>query len=444
MSGVLSAAFSVVVFLLVIGAIVLVHEMGHYLVGRLYGFAIEAFSIGFGPKLLDRPGRRNRWQLRWILVGGYVKFVGEMDNPDCSVPEGIEPASVFSRKPRWQRFLVLVAGVAFNVFAAYLLFAGLAWYGVEESITRDRPALIGLVAPGSPAEQAGLRRGDRVVSVDSRRVKNWQEAEQEFFTLISKPYPVTVLREGRELSVLVTPQQVTILKQPMGSIGVFSVRPAVIGAVGEKTPAMEAGLRPGDVLLEVEGAPIEYWDQLQQALADNAGTPVHLKVRRGQGTLAVDLAPRWDAEAKRYLLGVLPQETTLVRYPFPACLGKAGALVAEQSTLAFRTFAKLLERKMPISALSGPPTLAYISGEVARTGLYNLLFLLGVISVQIGIFNLLPVPGLDGGHVFVLAVESVLRRDLPLSVKEWIMRVGFGLLIVLFAAIVVLDIAKFF
>lgn len=434
--------FSIVVFIAVIGVIVLFHEMGHYIVGRLFGFAIEAFSIGFGPKIAERKGRYNLWQLRWILAGGYVKFAGELDNPE-ELPAGVAREALFANRKRWQRFLVLVAGVASNVFLAYALFAGLAFYGVDESITRDRPPVIGWLADGSPAQKAGLRPGDTILSVDSRGVSNWEEAHQEIYTLMSKPYVIHFLREGKEMDATVDPVTVEFLHQPMGAIGVAAAVPATIGAVASPSAAMDAGLKPLDEILEVGGAKVQYWDQVQQALLDNKGTPVALKIKRGAEVIELQATPRYVPEDKRYLLGVRPQEQVFVRYSFPECFLKAGRLIADNSTLAFRTFAKLAERKMPLSALSGPPTLAYISGEVARTGLYNLLYLVAVISVQIGIFNLLPVPGLDGGLVFVLAIEAIIRRDLPLIVKEWIMRVGFAALILLFAAIIVLDVMKF-
>jgi len=443
-SGLLDIAFSVLVFLVVVGGIVLVHEMGHYWVGRWMKFAIEAFSVGFGPKIWEHKGRTNAWQARWILIGGYVKFVGEMDNPECEVPAGVDPGSVFPRKRRWQRFLVLVAGVGANVLSAYLLFAGLAWYGLDESLRKDQPAVVGYVAENSPAAKVGLAKGDLILSVDGRRVRNWEEAEQEIFTLMSKPYPILAERAGKEFTVTVTPVQVEFLKQPMGVIGVASALPPVVGTVTSPSPALQAGIRPGDLIESVEGRPIEFWDQLQGALVGNTGQSVTLVLRRGSERRTVSLAPRYSEEAKRFLLGVAPQERVIHRYPFPACFAKAGGLIADQSTLAFRTFAKLLQRKMPMSALSGPPTLAYISGEVARTGLYNLLFLVGVISVQIGVFNLLPIPALDGGHILVLGLEAVLRRDLPLIVKEWIMRVGFVLLLLLFGTVILLDTLKFF
>lgn len=443
MSSVLEFLYYVAVFIPVVGVIIFIHEMGHYWVGRWMDFAIEAFSLGFGPKIWERKGPYNAWQVRWILMGGFVKFVGEMDNPDCEIPEGVAPSRVFPRKKRWQRFLVLLAGVGFNILSAYLLFSGLAWYGIEESLRKDQPALVGQVAPGSPAEAAGVRRGDVIRAVDGREVDNWEAAEQEIFTLMSRPYPLELERDGKPLSVTVTPLKVVFLKQPMGVIGVYSAMPPVIGGVVSPSPAQAAGLLPGDRIESVDGRPVEFWDEVQAALAQNGGQPVSVALLRGEERLALTVTPQFNEKAGRFLMGVEPRERVTVRYPFPRCFVKAFSMVGDQVVMAYRTFAKLLERKIPVSALSGPQSLAYITGEVARTGLYNLLAFIGTVSILIAIFNILPIPGLDGGHILILGIEAVLRRDLPLMVKEWIMRAGFALLILLFVAVLTLDFVKF-
>jgi regulator of sigma E protease len=215
--------------------------------------------------------------------------------------------------------------------------------------------------------------------------------------------------------------------------------------VADPSPAFKAGLKPGDRILSLDGRTFSYWDEFQQAMASAAsGQPRHFVVERGGEKLEFDISPQWSDQAKRYLVGVTPQETTWVRYPFPLNFGKAFSIMADQSTLAYRTIKRIIENKTSLSSLSGPVSIAYITGEVARTGLYNLLWLLAIISLQLGLFNLLPIPGLDGGQLLILVVESAVRKDLPLIVKERILQVGFGLLIVLLAVILVLDVAKFF
>jgi regulator of sigma E protease len=443
MALLLNGLFSLVVFLLVLGILVVVHEFGHYLAGRLQGFGIDAFSVGFGPRIAEVKGAYNRWQFRWLLFGGYVKFRGETGDEEAPADAG--PGEFFYRMPRWRRFFVLIAGVAFNIALAYLLFAGLVMIGVEESVLRDQPPRIGWVAPDSPAQRAGILPGDVLVAFDGRRVHNWDQAREEIFTLTQKPYPVTYERGGRRITVSVTPEKVNVLHQPAGEIGIFPALPPVIGGVADPSPAFKAGLKPGDRILSLDGRTFSYWDEFQQAMAAVASDqPRRFVVERGGEKLEFDIAPQWSDQMKRYLVGVTPQETTWVRYPFPLNFGKAFSIMADQSTLAYRTIKRIIENKTSLSSLSGPVSIAYITGEVARTGLYNLLWLLAIISLQLGLFNLLPIPGLDGGQLLILVVESAVRKDLPLIVKERILQVGFGLLIVLLAVILVLDVAKFF
>lgn len=443
MSAVLGALFSFAIFLFVLGVLVVVHEFGHYLAGRIQGFGIDAFSVGFGPKLFELKGRYNLWQFRWLLFGGYVKFRGEAGEEERPAESPL-PGELFYRKPRWQRFLVMIMGVVFNALLAYLLISGLVMVGVEESLLRDQPPRVGWVAPDSPAAKAGIHPGDVLVSLDGRHVANWDQAREEIFSLTQRPYAVTYRRGDAVASVKVSPETAEMLHQPVGEIGVFPALPPVIGGVADPSPALAAGLRPGDKILSMNGQRFQYWDEFQRAMKGSTGAASTFTIERDGKAIDLTVTPQWNEKEKRFLVGITPQESTWVRYPFPSNFGKALRVTVDQSTLAYRTIKRLIEHKVAFSALSGPVSIAYITGEVARTGVYNLLWLMAIISLQLGFFNVLPIPGLDGGQILILAVESCARRDLPMIVKERILQVGFGLLIVLFAAILVMDVAKFF
>lgn len=435
----LEGLLTVAVFLLVLGGLILVHEMGHYLAGRLQGFAIEAFSIGFGPRLYEWRGRYNRWQVRWILMGGFVKFRGESGEEVAPV-EG--PGTPFFSMARWRRFLVMVMGVAFNVLLAYLLFSGLAYVGVEESLLAAGEARVGFVALGLPAEKAGIRAGDVILRIGGRKVRTWEEIREEV-ALNQKPYEVTLRRGKETLRLRVEPEVVAFLKQPVGEIGVYPSLPPVIGAVAEPSPALSAGIRPQDRIVSLDGQSFGTWDEFQRAMALKGEGPRRLVLEREGRKLEVEVTPRFDERVGRYLIGVSPQETVFRRYPFPRNFVKAASMTLDQSTLAYRTLRRLATRQVGLSALSGPVSIAYITGKVARTGLYNLLTLVAVISLQLGFINLLPVPGLDGGQILVLALEGALRRDFPMAVKERILQAGFLLLLLLSVAVLILDLAKF-
>lgn len=439
---VLDVLISVVTFVAVLGVLILVHEFGHYLAGRAQGFGIDAFSIGFGPRLWEKKGLYNLWQVRWILAGGFVKFRGEAGEEEPSAFQG--PGELFFKKRRWQRFLVMVMGAAFNVLLAYLLFSGLVMYGVEESLLVDQPPRIGWVVPGLPADRAGIRQGDVILTVDGRGVRNWDDAQQEILMLSQKPYRIEVQRDGQRLACTVTPEPATLLKQPVGEIGVAAAIPVVIGAVADPSPALAAGLKPGDRILSLDGREVTYFDEFQRAMALGQGEPRKLEIERDGQRREFSVTPDWNEKEQRYILGIRGKDTTWVRYPFPRNFAKAWSMTLQQSTLAYRTIKGLIERKIALGSLSSPLSIAYITGEVAKTGPYNLLMFVGIISLQLGIFNLLPIPGLDGGQILILLVESAMRRDVPMRVKERIVQVGFALLILLFVVIFSLDVAKFF
>lgn len=445
MTAFLGGVLSVTAFFFVLGTLVLVHEFGHYLAGRIQGFGIDAFSIGFGPKLLEWRGKYNLWQIRWLLFGGFVKFRGEAEMEALQgAPEGQGPGELFFEKPRWRRFIVMVMGVVFNILLAYFLFAGLLMVGLEESLLKDQAPRIGWVAPDSPAAKAGMLSGDVLQTLDGRPVSNWDQAREEIFSLTQKPYAVQVKRGLEAMTFEVTPRTAELLHQPVGDIGVYPALRPIIGGVADPSPALAAGLRPDDRIDALDGVSMEYWDQFQHAMLEGGDKPRDFRVTREGKTLHIAVVPKWDEQAKRFIAGVTPKESTWVRYPFPACLAKAGQITLDQSTLAVRTIKRLVEHKIALSSLSGPVSIAYITGKVAQTGFYNILWLMAIISLQLGFFNILPIPGLDGGQILILAAEGVARRDFPAAIKDRILQVGFGLLILLFAVILVMDVAKFF
>ena len=438
MAAALNFVFSAVVFLFVLGVLIVVHELGHYFAGRVLGFSIEAFSIGFGPKIYERKGKHNLWQLRWILFGGFVKFKGELGEG-----EGTDDPGFFPNKKRWERFLVFVMGVVFNVIFAFLVFSIVSFIGIEESILKDRPAVIGAVVKDSPAEKAGIARGDRIISLNGTKVRNWEEAREEITSLMQNDYKVELDRNGSPLVVTVSPKMLEFLKQPLGDIGVIAAFPPIIGAVIDPSPAKTAGLMPDDEILGVDGVELNFWDELSLNLQKSKGSSVAFRIKRNGTEKVIEVTPKYEEKDKRYTVGIIVKDSETVRYAFPRNLWKAGAMIVQQASLAERTIRKLFQRRIPLKALSAPPSIAYIAGKVARTGFYNLFFLMGVISFQLGFFNLFPIPGLDGGQILILAIEGAIRRDLPDAVKEWILYIGFGALILFFVVILFLDIFKY-
>jgi len=447
LSFVLNVLFSLAAFVVVLGFIVIVHEFGHYLAGRLQGFAIEAFSVGFGPKIFEIKGTYNLWQFRWILLGGYVKFYGETgedEHPEGEPQAPPGPGRPFMEKKRWQRFLVMIMGVTFNVILAYCIFTGIATRGLVEATSRNQPANVGVVAPNSPAARAGIKPGDVIVNIAGRPVSDWNQAEQDI-VLNQEPYHLTVERNGKRLTFHVTPEIMKFYHQPTGYIGVISSIPPVVGAMEKPSPAFDGGMRPGDKVVSLDGHLISSFFQLAPLVAAGKGRPQKFVVERDGKTLDLTITPEWNKDAKRYLIGISSiNPLPIVRYPFPSNLAKGFRMTLEQFTLAFRVVRGLIERTLSLSAIGGPVSIVYMTGKFARAGVVSLLLFVAMISAQLAFFNLLPIPGLDGGQLLILLIEGSIRRDLPMVVKERIIMIGFSLVILFFLAIMFVDTAKFF
>ena len=426
-----------------LGVLVLVHELGHYLLAKLQGFGVEAFSIGMGPLMWEKRGRKEAFQIRWLPIGGFVKLVGESGEVESDSRR--DPSEIFYMRKRWERFLVLVMGATFNIIFAYLIFAGIARYGMEESILKDERPRIGWLVPGYPAQAAGVLPGDIIVSVAGRKVGNWAEAQEEIFTQTKKPYVLVVSRGGETKTFRVAPRIETVMHQEIGDIGLIRAIPSIVGGVQKGSPAEKAGLQPGDQVLALDGVPVSYWDQMQKDISSGGPGPRRVSILRAGQASELSVNPLWNEKEKRWLVGVGPKDTRWVQYKFPQCFAKAWGLVKDQSLLVYRTISKLVTRQIGMSSLSGPLGIAYVAGQAAQTTspIYDMLFLTAIISLQLGIVNLLPIPVLDGGHIFILGIEGIIRRDLPANVKERLLQIGLGLLFLLFGAVIVLDILKF-
>lgn len=437
--AVLNFVFYALVFIFVIGVLILIHELGHYWAGRLLGFGIEAFSIGFGPKIFEKRGKYNLWQLRLFLIGGYVKFKGEIFEDE----EVSNDPTYFYNKKRWERFIVIIMGVFFNILFSYIVFAIIAFYGIEESIVKNKVPEVGYVLKGSPADKAGILKGDTILSIDGKKVSNWEEAKNEISSLMRKEYKIELLRENRRLEVVVNPEIVEYLKQPLGDIGIFPPFKAIVGAVEEGSVADKAGLKPDDIIIEVNGKSVEFWDEVSFLISQSEGKSVSLKIKRKEELMNVEVIPQYREDLKRYLIGIRVKDSELVRYPFPLNFLKAFDIIVDQLIMTKSVLKKLFERKIPLNALSAPPSIAYITSKIARTGLYNLIVFMAIISLQLGFFNLLPIPALDGGQLFILLVEMIIRKDLPQNIKEWILKIGFMLLLLIFVIVFIMDIFKY-
>jgi regulator of sigma E protease len=443
---------SVVSFIVVIGILILIHELGHFIMARLSGVGVERFSIGFGPVLWRIRGRETEYCLSAIPMGGYVKMVGDDENPLEGGRSGtVDPARAFNLKPLWVRFLIVFAGPAMNFLLAAAIFA-LVFMFVGRPVV---PATLGRVTEGGPAAQAGLETGDRIVAVEGQPVQYWDEVLRAVQSTRGETIQLTVRTESGERKVAVTPAQVKARdlfgdERPAWEIGARPFTPPTIGDVLTGMPAAKAGLKAGDTVVTLEGRPVGSWDDLAEAIQGRAGMPTRLQVRRGSELIDITVVPTavkdrgpngQEVEVGR--IGISPALTSnYVRSNPIVAIAEGLARTVEITWLTAVGLYKIVVGQLDRSNIGGPIQIAVAAGEQARQGLPSLAFFTAVISVNLFLLNLLPVPMLDGGHLLFFVCEAILGRPLSVRKREIAQQVGFVLLLLLMVFAVYNDLMR--
>jgi len=427
----MSALMNLPAFLLSLGVIVFFHELGHHLVAKLFGVRVVTFSLGFGTRLWGFHHQGTDYRISAIPLGGYVRLGGELPDERTGDPHE------FLSKPRWQRILVYLAGPAMNVVLSVALIAGVFMYGVEMQAEQDIPAIVGAVAEDSPAAAAGLVPGDRILRIDGQDMALWKDVALAVAMSPEWTLSVTIERDGKELVVELTP--VKVAQYEYGDAGMISTLPVRIYAVDPDTPAARAGFEPGDEVRRVDGEIVSDMRAFVDHIASSAGREVEVEVLRDASSRTLTVVPA-EVEGKgRIGVGL----SIYRRLPFTEAVVESVKFNVETVELSVVLLHKLLTRQISAkSTISGPIEIAAMSGRALRRGFRYLVYLTGFLSISIGFMNLLPIPVLDGGHVFILLVESSLRRDLSVAVKERITQLGFMLLVTLMAVVIFFDLAK--
>lgn len=442
----------VVPFLAVLTAIVFVHEMGHYLVARWNGVAIDAFSIGFGREMVgwtDRHG--TRWKISAVPLGGYVRFTGDMNAASVPDPEAlakVDPAlapRLFANKNVWQRIAVVAAGPLANVILTFLiLYALLLGYG--RYVTTP---VVAEVAMNSVAEEAGIEPGDILTAVDGYAVRGFEDFDRLIATSPERPVTVEFDRGGASQTVVLVPDTNEVKdrfgnRQRLGDVGVYPfVLPAIVGSVIDDSPAKAAGIEVGDVIVSVDGQKIADFQDFQRLVVGKPGQSVTLELQRAGQLKTIALVPEATEVETRSggteLIGRVgigsgePDAVDRTVYR-PGPVEAIGMTVEEIRFIVQRTAAFLGDffvGRGDVEQLGGPVKVARVSGEVATLGIVALINLTALLSLNIGIFNLLPVPMLDGGHLLYYLVEAVRGRPLSMRVQEMGFRFGFALVLAL-------------
>jgi regulator of sigma E protease len=422
--------------LVMIGIMILIHELGHYWAARFFDVKVDTFSFGFGPRLFGFKKGDTDFRFSAILLGGYVKMVGEQAGDE----HANDPRSFLS-KPRWQRLIIVFAGPAMNIILAVAVLTGLFMVRFPKIPTSPSPE-IGYIVPDSAAAKAGLREGDRIVEIGGTANPTWEDINMKEVASAEHPLSVVIVRNGERKLIPVTPALDP--KSGAGFAGWGEQTDIEIGSALANSPAAKAGLQPGDIIVSVDGQAI-HSNKVHEIINKSAGKPVDMVYSRAGKLATAHVTPTMSENngVKEWMIGVsLQPRFVLVSLPFPEALSESVRQNVKSAGFIYQLLRGIAERRMSAKSLAGPIKIVQMSGEEAREGPLAYFLLMASLSLNLAVVNLLPIPILDGATIFMLIVEMFMRRDLSLRVKETAFRLGFVFLMAVVAFVLYNDISK--
>jgi len=439
MSG---ALLNIPVAIVVLGIIIVIHELGHFLVAKFFKIKVEVFSVGFGPRLIGFRKGETDYRISAFPLGGYVKMAGETPM-DSITGEAYE----FLSKPKWQRFLVAAAGPAMNIFLAIGLIAGLYMYGTDVPEFLIGQAVINVVEPGSPADLAGIKPGDQIASFDGVEKPDWQNVQNTILTSPGRTLPVVIERDGQQMPFTLVP--VRKGREEAGDVGMYPYYRTLVQDVQSNSPAQKAGVQPGDEIIAVNAIDIRANGRtLQQTIQQIPDSTFPITVLRGgkdgegvRKTVELQVTP--EAKEGRRMIGISIQYPSVhIKLGPVAAVQKSIESNKENAVLIFQVIGRLLKREASVKQLDGPISIIGISGQAYQAGFTTLLTFMALISLNLGILNIMPIPILDGGVILLLIIESLLGRDLSLRMKERIVQASVVFILMLMVIVLYNDVVK--
>ena len=422
---------SLIAVVAVLGFMILIHEFGHYAVAKWLGVRVEQFAIGFGKRLIGFRKGDTDYRINAIPLGGYVKMSGE--NP---MDERTDDPREFMNHPRWHRFLIAIAGPTMNILLAIFLLTVVYMVHYEYAAVDDEPTVVGWVFQDSAAAKAGIQVGDRITRVEDIQNPNWKQVQTKAALSPGQPLDVVVQRDGHPLEKTVVPEA-----EGLDKIGDAGWAPkensVIITDLQPDMPADKAGLKEGDVILALDGKPLPAVGAMIESLQVTKDKPIALTVLRDGQPKTFTVQP--VLAEKRYRIGIGSMQMKVKTLPFAQALDLSLRENQENALLILELVKKMAERKISVRSIEGPIRIGQAAGEAARSkGWTPLLQLTAAISLNLGIFNLLPIPILDGGVILFLLIEGLMRRDISMAIKERVYQAAFVFL-VLFAVMVIYN-----
>ncbi len=443
---------TILAFLFILAFSITIHEFGHFLVAKLFKIPVEKFSIGYGPPLIRKQIGETDFRIAYFPLGGYVKIAGEEEGEvslkiqkedteakttqntlrSTASPDGTQVLGFYDA-PIYKRVLIVLAGPLFNIISALFVFIiSLSIFGILEA-----PYLRILVDEGSLAAQAGIATNDSVITVAGQRIVDWNEFASILEEHEGDTVALVVMRDG----VLYTEE----LRINFDSLGISPLVPPLLGSLKIDGPAYKAGMKQGDRILTIDGEEIENWNQMVEKVRDSGGAPIHFTWLRQKTNMQETIEPEllYDAGTRDSIWqigAIMPLE----RRHIP--LNEIVSLSLRESTevvwLTLKTLYQLLIGRISRRAIGGPIAIFRLSGESARWGFEYLLRLLAIISINLGLINLFPIPVLDGGHVVISAIEAVRRKRFSKRTRLIIQQIGYAIILLLIVFVTFNDITR--
>ena len=437
---------SIIKGIILLGILVFIHELGHFLTAKWLGVRVLKFSVGFGKKIIGRKRGETEYQIAAIPLGGYVKLFGE--SPDEEVSES-ERSRSFTGQSVIRRVLIVAAGPVMNLLLALVIFPLVFMIGSQQPSYLSTKPVIGWVEPESPAAEQGFRPGDQVMTINGKSIPDWESLTTRILTSPGETLTIEFDRDGRMMSRTLVP-----VSSPDTGAGMAGFQPSVpkmvVNQVVEDGPAAEAGVRTGDLILSVDGSPNQDYQTMRRLIEKSAGQRLVMDIRRGDQVLSVTVTPVLDPEASVGRIGIqftpgFPDIDFVTRsYGLFQAVERGGYEVVRLTRLTFAVLGKLITRKLSVRHVGGPISIVQIASQAAESGFISLLQFAAFISLNLAIFNVLPIPVLDGGHLAFLLVESIIGKPVSARKQEMAYKIGFTILIVLMLVVSYNDIVRVF
>jgi len=422
--------------IILLGVIIFIHELGHFLFAKVLGVRVLKFSLGFGPKIIGKKIGDTEYILSSVPLGGYVKMLGE--SPDDELDEEEKPFA-YKSHPVWKRGLIVAAGPLFNLAFAVLLFFVIFVSGIPTSYPD-----IGKITEHSPAAKAGLMTGDRVLEVDGNIVQSWEEVDEFVHKSSGRTLLFKVKRGEDVIKIPVTPVRKTGKNlfgedEEYWDIGVSPLIYPVIGEVIKGEPADNAGMKMGDKIIEIDNTPIKTWQDMTEIIHSSPDKLLRFKIEREDRIIELSIEPEKKTLSipgfEEQELGIIGIKHTgndfIKKYALPEATALSVEKTWDVSVLTLIVIVKLIQRALPTEVIGGPIFIFQMAGEQAARGLLDFFFFMAIINVNLGILNLLPIPILDGGHILFLGIEAIRRKPLNEKIIAISQKVGIAVIIMI-------------